>query len=265
MDAVMIVLLGFASFSGILGQTDEDEDEDEVRRDSPRSCSLDPACVAFPLRSAGVHLLLPCVYMACKSFIFSKNFSFPAELTYEGRGDKLSKFTVCLTSCTNMTESVMFSVLSALHYDYFYVILGGGSDANTGLIWIEGRRVDINFPNDDIRPRRSICLSWDSSSAKLVLWVNGEIRENKEFEKRGIQYLDPRIFIGPGQIFLGGKPMLDVGEVTDVHVWDRVLKPREVKDYYKKKGKVGNVINWRALKYDRAEGDFIIGPFQCKS
>lgn len=160
----------------------------------------------------------------------------------------------------------MFSMLSGLRYDYFFVILGGGSDANTGLIWVEGRRVDVNFQADDTRPRRSICLSWDSSNAELVLWVNGKITEKKEFEKRGMKYIDPRIYIGPGQIFLGGKPMLDVGELTDVHVWDRVLNPQDIEDYYhNRKGKVGNIINWRALKYDGADGDFVIGPFQCKS
>ncbi|KAM4014547.1 serum amyloid P-component-like [Anomaloglossus baeobatrachus] len=218
----MIILLIFASVSGILGQTD----------------------------------------MACKSLIFAKNYSFPAELTYEG--GQLSKFTVCLRSCTNMTESIMFSMLSGARHDYFFIILGGDPDANTGLIWMKGQRVDINFPTDDIRPRRSICLSWDSLNAKMVLWVNGKIIEIKEFEKRGIEYVNPRIFIGPGQIFLGGKPKLGMGEITDVHVWDKVLNPWEVKDYYhNKKGRVGNIINWRALQYDGADGDFIIGPFQC--
>ncbi|KAM3920381.1 mucosal pentraxin-like [Leptodactylus fuscus] len=221
---MMIVLLIFASFSGILGQTD----------------------------------------MACKSFIFSKNYNFPAELTYEGGRGQLSKFTVCLRSCTNMTESVMFSMLSGHRFDYFFIILGGGPDTNTGLIWVKGQRVDINFPPEDTRTR-SICLSWDSPNAELVLWVNGKIIEKKEFEKRGFTTIDPRIFIGPGQIFLGGKPMLDVGELTDVHVWDRVLNHQEVKDYCNKKGNVGNIINWRALKYDDVGADFIIGPFHCKS
>ncbi|XP_056403212.1 C-reactive protein-like [Hyla sarda] len=203
--------------------------------------------------------------MACKSLIFSKNYTFPAELTYERRGGHLSKFTVCLRSCTNMTESIMFSMLSELRYDYFFIILGGGSDANTGLIWVEGRRVDVSFPTDDTRPRRSICLSWDSPNAEMVLWVNGKITEKKEFEKVGRTYIDPRIFIGPGQIFLGGKPKLDVGELTDVHVWDRVLNPQEVKGYFhQEEGHIGNIINWRALEYDGVDGDFIVGPFQCK-
>ncbi|KAG9469657.1 C-reactive protein-like [Eleutherodactylus coqui] len=219
----MIVLLVFASFSGVFGQTD----------------------------------------MTCKSLIFSKNYSFPAELTYEGGGNQVSTFTVCLRSCTNMTESIMFSMLSEIRYDYFFLILGGGSDANTGLIWVEGRRVDVNFPTGDTRPRRSICLSWDSPSAELVLWINGKITEKKEFENGRMKYIDPRIFIGPGQIFLGGKPKSDVGEITDVHVWDRVLDQQEVKGYNKKEN-VGNIINWKALKYNGADGDFIVGPFQCK-
>ncbi|XP_044127285.1 serum amyloid P-component-like [Bufo gargarizans] len=165
-----------------------------------------------------------------------------------------------------MTESIMFSILSGLRYDYFFSILGGGPDANTGLIWVEGQRVDVNFPTDDTRSSRSICLSWDSPNGAMVLWVNGKITEKKQFKKEGIKYIDPRIFIGPGQIFLGGKPMLEVGEVTDVHVWNRVLNPQDIEDYYhNKKGKVGNIINWRALKYDGSEGDFIIGPFRCKS
>ncbi|XP_075048911.1 C-reactive protein-like isoform X2 [Mixophyes fleayi] len=219
----MMILLILASLSGILSQTD----------------------------------------MACKSFIFSKDYSFPAQLIHNGDGP-YSRFTVCLRSCTHLTESAMFSLLSGLQYDYLFLILGGGSDTNTGLIWVEGQRVDVNFPSNDMLEWRSICLSWDSPNGEMLLWVNGEMTKRRELLKRGMTYVNPRTFIGPGQIFLGGKPKLDVGEITDVHVWDSVLTSQDVKDFHNKKEKVGNIINWRALNYDGAAEDFTIGPFQCK-
>ncbi|XP_063802647.1 C-reactive protein-like [Pseudophryne corroboree] len=159
----------------------------------------------------------------------------------------------------------MFSLLSGLQFDYLFLILGSGSDTNTGLIWVEGQRVEVDFPSNNKLKWRSICLSWDSPNGEMLLWVNGETVKRTELLKRGVTYVNPRTFIGPGQIFLGGKPKLDVGEITDVHVWDSVLTSQDVKDFHSKKGKVGNIINWRALNYDGADGDFIIGPFRCKS
>ncbi|XP_068107745.1 C-reactive protein-like [Hyperolius riggenbachi] len=220
----MVILLILASVSGVISQTD----------------------------------------MACKAFIFAKNYSLPAQLMYDGDGPNFT-FTVCLRACANLTESVMFSLISGLLYDHLFLILGSGPDSNTGLIWVEGQRVDVNFPAQNRRPWRSICLSWDSLNGEMALWVNGKICEQRAYPIRGMYYQTPTIYLGPGQIFLGGKPKLEVGQVTDVHVWDKVLTSKEITDFQKRRGTAGNVVNWRALHYKRSDGDFTVGNFKCKA
>ncbi|KAM5129951.1 C-reactive protein-like [Mantella aurantiaca] len=202
--------------------------------------------------------------MAHKSFIFAKNYSLPVQLIYEGEGPRF-QLTVCLRSCANLTESVMLSLISGLQYNYLFLILGSGSDSNAGLVWVEGQRVDVYFPTDNKRKQRNICLSWDSRKGKMRLWINGKISERREYPKGGMYYGNPSIFLGPGQIFLGGKPKLEVGEVTDVHVWDRVLTSQEIENFHNKKGVAGNVLNWRALSYKGSDGDFTVGKYKCKA
>ncbi|XP_040188547.1 C-reactive protein-like [Rana temporaria] len=201
--------------------------------------------------------------MAHKSFIFAKNYSLPVQLLYDGDGPSF-QLTVCLRSCSNLTESVMLSLISGFQFNFLFLILGSGPDSNAGLVWVQGQKVDVYFPTDDKRKQRNICLSWDFQNGEMSLWVNGKISERRKYPKLVISYRNPNIFLGPGQIFLGGKPKLEVGEVTDVHVWDRVLTSQEIVDFHDKKGIAGNVLNWSALNYKRSDGDFTVGKFKCK-
>ncbi|KAK3571413.1 hypothetical protein QTP86_011687 [Hemibagrus guttatus] len=113
--------------------------------------------------------------------------------------------------------------------------------------------VRFNLPPLTALPTH-LCVTWESSTGATAFWVNGR-RSMLKIYRRGFN-LNPN-----GSIILGQDPdsylgdfdekQSFVGEITDVHMWDIVLDPGQIKQLYENQalGDRGNVLDWNSLKY----------------
>ncbi|MCI4374901.1 hypothetical protein PGIGA_G00011770 [Pangasianodon gigas] len=99
-----------------------------------------------------------------------------------------------------------------------------------------------------------LCVTWESSTGTTTFWVDGH-RSLPKIYGRG-HYVHPNGAVIIGQdpdSYLGGfsKSQSFVGEITDLHMWDTVLRAGQIKKLYEKQydAPTGNVLNWNSLQY----------------
>ncbi|OCT68882.1 mucosal pentraxin [Xenopus laevis] len=174
-----------------------------------------------------------------------------------------ASLTVCLKSHTSLTR------------DYSLFSLATETKENDFLLFQEkkNKRFSVSIGNQDLyfdipgsSAVRSICVSWDSLTGDVVVWVNGNPSPRKIFMKGYRVNANPIIIIGQEQDSYGGKfdaAQSFVGEISDVHMWDRVLTSQELMQALYNKDLAGNVINWQSLSYETKD-EAIILPQVCK-
>ncbi|XP_066465317.1 C-reactive protein-like [Eleutherodactylus coqui] len=99
----------------------------------------------------------------------------------------------------------------------------------------------------------SLCVSWTSKTGNVELWIDGDYYEKGNF-KKGVNISGvPFIIIGEEQDSYGGgfnKSQSFIGDIADVNLWDRALTEEEVMELIYHDNIRGNVITWRALRFN---------------
>ncbi|KAF4087712.1 hypothetical protein AMELA_G00073760 [Ameiurus melas] len=99
-----------------------------------------------------------------------------------------------------------------------------------------------------------LCVTWESSTGNTAFWVDGRRSMLNIYRRGHIVQPNGAIIIGQDADSLLGKfdeKQSFVGEITDVHMWDSVLRACQIEQLYEKKYNApsGNVLNWNYLKY----------------
>uniref|UniRef100_A0A6I8RDP3 Pentraxin (PTX) domain-containing protein n=2 Tax=Xenopus tropicalis TaxID=8364 RepID=A0A6I8RDP3_XENTR len=173
-----------------------------------------------------------------------------------------ASLTVCLKSYTTLTRAHSLFSLATPNKDNDFLLFQDKNNKFSVSIGNQDWYLDI--PGTAVV--RSICASWDSLTGDAVVWVNGNPYPRNIFMKGYKVNANPIIIIGQEQDSYGGKfdaAQSLVGEISDVHMWDRVLTSQELKLVLYNRGMVGDVINWQNLNYE-TKGEVIILPQVCK-
>lgn len=116
-----------------------------------------------------------------------------------------------------------------------------------------GAALDIRGLPDDPDAWNSVCWTWESSTGVTTLWVNNK-RSTRRILQQGAR-LDgvPSIILGQEQDRYGGgfdETQSFVGDITDVHLWDRVVTACDVRMYMEGNPfSPGNLLSWTSLQY----------------
>uniref|UniRef100_A0A6I8T1P0 C-reactive protein n=1 Tax=Xenopus tropicalis TaxID=8364 RepID=A0A6I8T1P0_XENTR len=122
------------------------------------------------------------------------------------------------------------------------------------------------------------CVTWDSNTGVLQLWVNGKVSPRTALQK-GFS-IDLQDGFSLGQILKNpdfrwnqmqnmrnewNSQFSFQGEITDVHMWNEVLPPETIWQVLLNNRYInGNVISWRSLNYT-INGDVTVQPkLQCR-
>ncbi|OCT69016.1 hypothetical protein XELAEV_18040324mg [Xenopus laevis] len=123
-----------------------------------------------------------------------------------------------------------------------------------------------------------MCVTWDSDTGVLQLWVNGKVSPRRVVQKGFSIDLQDGISLGQMQIiseFGWYRPISHgnewdhytsfQGEISDVHMWNEVLSPETIRKVLLNNRDInGNVISWRSLNYT-IKGDVTVQPkLQCR-
>ncbi|XP_036437107.1 pentraxin fusion protein-like [Colossoma macropomum] len=116
--------------------------------------------------------------------------------------------------------------------------------------------------------RTNLCVTWESSTGLTAFWVGGRrstlqvYRKNHKVQSGGAVILgqDPDSFLGSFE-----EKQSFVGEITDVNMWDYVLKGDQIRNFNDKVwlGPEPNVLNWNVLKHD-LNGNVLVVPEKYK-
>merc|ERR1712212_1363549 len=99
----------------------------------------------------------------------------------------------------------------------------------------------------------SVCWTWDASTGLTVLWVNGKRSAHYILSPGSAVPKDVSVVLGQEQDDFGGgfdAQQSFVGDITDVHFWDYVIDPCNIKLYMDRIYITpGNVISWQELDF----------------
>ncbi|XP_067116742.1 LOW QUALITY PROTEIN: C-reactive protein-like [Osmerus mordax] len=160
--------------------------------------------------------------------------------------------TVCLRYFTDQRKGQsLFSMATPSHHND--IMLYKDNTLGSVSFWI--RDVGLAFKElpDLLNTWSSTCGTWDSASGLGQLWVNGKASTRRQsYSGAGLDG-SPVILLGQEQDSYGGgfsKEQAFVGSISDVHMWDYVLSPCEIRRFTADLNYTpGNVLNWRGLSY----------------
>ncbi|XP_078278986.1 mucosal pentraxin-like [Rhinoraja longicauda] len=203
-------------------------------------------------------VLVMCIYLSGSDSagLYGKSVRFPTETAnsfvklHASDFSGLTAFTVCFKAATEVTRS--YSLLS----------YATSSSANELLIWEEtktqlwlylGSFVAGFYIPDMNSLLRHICVTWESKGGEIAIWVNGKRGLRKVGGKGQVLKGSGQFIIGQEQDSVGGHFDIKqsfVGEMTDVNMWDRVLKHNEIELISQGCFSVGgNIINWGSTSF----------------
>ncbi|KAL4641349.1 mucosal pentraxin-like [Arapaima gigas] len=164
-----------------------------------------------------------------------------------------STFTVCLRFFSDVRRPQSVLSLAALSHINGYGLYtpstdSYGIDVCDATVFFWGLPVQLN-------EWVSLCGTWDSGTGLAQLWVNDKPSSRKVLSAGKVISGKVSIILGQEQDTLGGGFDFDqsfMGQLTDVHMWDSVLSPCEIRQYLSKSTfSPGNVINWRRMDYTK--------------
>ncbi|KAM3873510.1 jeltraxin-like [Diretmus argenteus] len=185
-------------------------------------------------------------------------FTFPQEtntahVTLNTSMEDFSAVTVCLRYFTELDRHhMLFSLATPSTFNDFLILKRQQSDRmmqlharNQGLVFA-GQEYKLNTWN-------SLCATWESESGLGQLWLNGQSSSRKFISSGSNIAGRPIITLGQEQDSYGGGFDINlsfIGLITDVHMWDYVLSPCEIRRYMDELNFTpGNVLSWRALHF----------------
>ncbi|KAK0145393.1 Serum amyloid P-component [Merluccius polli] len=159
--------------------------------------------------------------------------------------------TACLRIFTDVARDAgIFSLATRSHINAFGIFKNGQASVQT-----LAQRAWVDFPGMTIPMNKwvSICTTWTSETGLTQVWLNGQ-PSTRKFVHKGLPITSPIITtLGQEQDSFGGgfdKKQSFVGMISDVHMWDYVLSPCQLRGYANDLYFTpGNVLNWRAMEY----------------
>ncbi|XP_072259093.1 C-reactive protein-like [Pyxicephalus adspersus] len=170
----------------------------------------------------------------------------------------LQKLSVCLRSYTDLSRPYsLFSIATPGKDNAFLIYL---QPPNICSVYINQAATNIKTDPETL-DWRHLCVTWDSDTGMVQLWVNRKLYPRKVSMKGSSIAAEASIILGQDQDSVGGGFVVSqsfVGEISDVHMWDYVLTPEHIPKVIS--GDLdGNVINWSSVLH-RKSGKFYTGP-----
>ncbi|XP_073479449.1 C-reactive protein-like [Aquarana catesbeiana] len=196
--------------------------------------------------------------MEGKVFVFPKETNTAHVILRSTFKKPLKKVSVCLRSYTDLSRPyTTFSLATPGKDNAFLFYL---KPPNTFSMHVNQEVTHFKTDSETL-DWRHICVTWDSDTGVIQLWVNGKLYPRKASMKGSSITPEASIVLGQDQDSIGGgfdsKQSL-VGEISYVHMWDYILTSEDVqKALYGDLN--GNVINWKSLVYE-IKGEVIIQP-----
>lgn len=164
--------------------------------------------------------------------------------------------SVCLRYFTDIPsrnrEQTFFSLATRHHSNGFLLCKEG---MNRHQVYIGSAKADFWGLPDELNGWNSFCATWESKTGLAQVWLNGKPSSRKTLFRGGSLTGTPVIVLGQDQDAYGGGFHTNdalIGGLTDVHMWDRVISPCEIKQFTENRLESGgNVINWKALDYSK--------------
>ncbi|XP_077326954.1 C-reactive protein-like [Lithobates pipiens] len=206
---------------------------------------------------------LSCEDMSDKVFLFPAPTA-TAHVTLKPEIKKsLQNVTICLRSYTELNREYSLFSMAASGVDNAVLIC-----TRSPNVLIHVLQEERTFKIDpETLAWKHTCVTWDSATGVIQLWVNGKLYPRNVAKKGFIITDEASIILGQDQDTFGGKFDIGqsfVGEISDVHMWDYTLTPDEIKGVMSGHIK-GNYINWNSLNYD-IKGNVLVQPkLYCKS
>nr|DBA29618.1 TPA: hypothetical protein GDO54_005689 [Pyxicephalus adspersus] len=176
----------------------------------------------------------------------------------------LEKLSVCLYSYTDLSRPYsLFSLATPGKDNAFLIYL---QPPNICVMHINQEAINIKTDPETL-DWRHLCVTWESETGMVQLWVNGKVYPRKISNKGSSIAAETSIVLGQDQDSFGGgfdASQSFVGEISDVHMWDYVLTPEDIQKVIY--GDLdGNIMNWNSVLHKK-RGDVLDQPkLQCKS
>ncbi|KAM5126676.1 LOW QUALITY PROTEIN: uncharacterized protein ACMZJ9_021204 [Mantella aurantiaca] len=198
------------------------------------------------------------LHLENKVFVFPKETNTSHVILRPLTTKSLQKVSVCLRSYTDLTRTYPLFSLATPGKDNAFLI----SFQPPNICSVHINQEITNFKTDlESLDWRHTCVSWDSDTGVIQLWVNGKLYPRKVSMKGSSIDAEGSIVLGQEQDSFGGEfnaSQSMVGEISDVHMWDYVLSPYHIQKVIS--GDLhGNVISWEALLFE-IKGTVIVQP-----
>lgn len=219
-------------------------------------------------------MLLVCVLLcltlgssaAAPQDLSGKRFTFPLETDTDHVSVKLDRaelgaLSVCMRVFSDLLRPHGLFLLKT-HYSNHtknnFLITNHADSAQYSFQYGYQRPFFNHKSNYIINAWQIVCGTWDAASGLAQLWIDGKYSSRK--------FLGNSNMTAPMSVILGqssdpahpewtpfGRSNRDtsfVGMLSDLHVWDYVLDPLEVKNYGRFTTSRGNVLNWHSLDFE---------------
>ncbi|XP_053330378.1 C-reactive protein-like [Spea bombifrons] len=203
--------------------------------------------------------------LSSKVFLFPKEGATAHVILNPETAKPLDKLTVCARSYTELNrEHPLFSLaLKASGKDNMFLIFPRPPNACSVYINQEEIRIKIDT---EVLDWKHTCVSWDSETGVIELWVNGKLYPRRVSNKGFTIPVPYSIILGQEQDSFGGgfdAKQSFVGELSDVHMWDYVLTPENIQKAWNNDFS-GSLISWTSLKYEAKGNALVLPKRQCR-
>lgn len=171
--------------------------------------------------------------------------------------EPLQAFTVCLRVYTALTRP--YSLFSYATRTQSNEILLFKERSGVYSVSVGGSDAYFKTPEKSYAPVH-LCISWESSSGIVELWVDGRPMVRTSLKKGYTVGAEASIILGQEQDSFAGNFDTNqslVGDIGEVNMWDFVLSPVEINSVYNGQAFSANVLNWQGLKYE-AQGEVFV-------
>ncbi|CAN9513581.1 unnamed protein product [Ophioblennius macclurei] len=185
-----------------------------------------------------------------KVFVFPKETD-TSHVELSVKSNTYGSATVCLKFFTDLTRSYsLFSLATTTRSNGF--LLFKPDNAETIELAVSDTSIYFRSLSFPVNTWHNICATWrDNGVAQL--WMDGRPTAIKFVDSTSLLG-NPSVVLGQDQDAYGGhfdEKQSFVGMISDVHMWDYVVPPSEIKRYAAGKNfKPGNVISWKSLEYE---------------
>ncbi|XP_067328494.1 C-reactive protein-like [Anolis sagrei] len=202
-----------------------------------------------------------------KVFVFPVESNSAAVVLTAPISQPLTGFTICLRHYSLLTREYGLFSYATRKLDNQLLVFK--PKPNQYRLWLGAVYVTFILPGKkDSKPSwEHICMSWESATGLVALWLDGEPLPRMGLQKGYSISPEASIVLGQDQDSFGGGFVANqsfVGEMKDVYMWNRVLNADEVglvlSDYVLS----DSLINWRALNYE-IKGYVVLQPSQTPS